>query len=112
MAKKVLLDSNKTNKQAAAVLKAQKTLKDEKAKLRSSQEEETDKAFIELGEKIVKHYHIKSVSELDSWYRKIIQQVPYKSHRNHSRLILIIQISQTSFFGERLYFLNHYYSNL
>lgn len=78
MAKKVLLDSNKTNKQAAAVLKAQKALKDEKAKLRSSQEEETDKAFIELGEKIVKHYHIKSVSELDSWYRKIIQQVPYK----------------------------------
>lgn len=77
MAKKVLLVSKKTTKQAETVAKAKQALKEEQSKLRSSQEAETEKAFVKLGEKVVRHWHLESVDELENWYQQVVDQVPY-----------------------------------
>ncbi|WP_414152240.1 hypothetical protein ACKN8S_07885 [Limosilactobacillus reuteri] len=77
MAKKILLTSHKTQKQAASVKKARAALHDEQAKYRSAQEEETQKAFIELGEKVVKHWKLSSVDELNQWYQQVVNRMPY-----------------------------------
>lgn len=86
MTKKILLTSNKTKKQAASVEKARTALRDEQAKYRTAQEEETQKAFINLGEKIVKHWHLSSVDELNQWYQQAVQKIPFEKEKNFNEI--------------------------
>lgn len=81
----MLLTSSKTSKQAKAVAKAREALRSEQVKYRNSQEEETTKAFIDLGEKIVKHWQLKSIDDLNQWYAEIEQHFPInEGHGNQS----------------------------
>lgn len=84
MAKKILLASSKTKRQAASVRKARAALRDEQAKYRTAQEEETQKAFIALGEKIVRHWHLSSVNDLEQWYQQVVNRLPYVPEINQS----------------------------
>lgn len=86
MARKVLLTSNKTDKQAKAVAKAREALRSEQAKYRDSQEEETNKAFINLGEKIVKHWKLSSIEDLKQWYSEIINRYPVNANKENQSI--------------------------
>lgn len=64
----------------SSVEKLREQLKKAERDLASVKKEETNKALIALGEKIIKTYHINSVEDLDAWFEQLKLRYPYRAN--------------------------------
>lgn len=74
------LVSTKAEKMESSVVKLREQLKKAERDLAAVKKEETNKALITLGEKIIKTYHITSVEDLDSWFEQLKLRYPYQDN--------------------------------